>query len=166
MGLPFIGEVKMFSSNYAPRGWALCNGQSLPLQQNLPMFSLIGTTYGGNGSTNFNLPDLRSRTPLHWDQSSYSLGQPGGEVSHTLTTQEFPSHTHQAQGSSDNASSPVPTGKVLASALNLYTTPTATTPLLNPTIAPSGGNKPHENMSPYAVLNFCIALVGAFPSRN
>jgi microcystin-dependent protein len=150
---------------FAPKSWALCNGQTLPINQNQALFALLGTTYGGNGSTNFALPDLRGRAPTHFG-NGHNLGERSGETSHTLTTAETPAHGHTAQAASANAAVSLPTNNSLASFLNGYTAPTALVAIHPQTIASVGGGQAHENMAPFLTLNFCIALQGIFPSQN
>lgn len=166
MSEPFIGEVRLFGFEFAPRGWALCAGQLLSIQQNQALFSLLGTTYGGNGTTTFALPDLRGRVPVHI-ATNIPLGQMAGEESHTLISNELPAHTHQTFGDSGAASSPTPTGNVWATAANTHPfAATANTPLSDSAIAQQGGGQGHPNMQPFLVCNYCIALQGIFPSRN
>jgi microcystin-dependent protein len=165
MSTPFLGEIKIVSFNYAPKGWALCNGQLLPINQNAALFSLLGTFYGGNGTTTFALPNLQARMPVHVG-NGYTQGQLGGEVNHTLIVTEIPAHTHAVQGVTSNASSASATGNSWA-----VTTQNAYAASPNTTLAPAaaasaGGSQPHNNMPPYLVLNFVIALQGIFPSRN
>lgn len=167
MATPFLSEIKIFSFDYAPKGWALCNGQTLPINQNQALFSLLGTTYGGNGVQTFQLPDLRGRTSIHPDNSSFILGQKAGEENHTLIQGEIPPHTHQLNASSNNANQAAPAGNLLAKSgsLAMYAnTQDGTTSAA--LIGNSGGSQPHTNLQPYLVLNFCIALTGIFPSRN
>jgi microcystin-dependent protein len=167
MASPYLSEIRIFSFNFAPRGWAMCNGQTLSIQQNQALFSLLGTTYGGNGSTNFNLPNLQSRTPIHF-APSYPLGSLGGEQSHTLTIAELPIHNHVPIGCSTNATTGDPTAGVwatTASSLN-FTTAAPNNNMSSGAIGNAGGSQPHNNMPPYLVLNFCIATVGIYPSRN
>ena len=169
MSEPFLAEIKIVGFNFAPRGWALCDGQILPINQNQSLYSLLGTTYGGDGRTSFALPDLRSRTPIHVGSSngtSHTLGQKSGEETHPLSAQEMPSHSHQWQASSSNADSPAPVGTVLAASQNMYNDAVAPVAPLAGTITNVGGSQGHENMQPYLALNFCIALQGLFPSRN
>jgi microcystin-dependent protein len=150
---------------FAPKGWALCNGQLLPINQNQALFSLLGTTYGGDGRVNFALPDLRGRTPIHMG-SGHTLGERAGENAHTVSISELPTHTHAANASSSVGNNVVPTNNVLASSLNQsYRAPDqALTTLHAATIANVGGSQPHDNMQPYLTLSFCIALQGIFPS--
>lgn len=165
MSTPFLGEVKIFSFPNVPQGWAQCNGQFMPINQNQALFSLLGTTYGGNGQTTFALPDLRGRVPIHRG-SGFTLGVGGGQEVHTLTQNEMPAHTHFAQAASNQANTALPAGNYLAQALNLYHSPDSLTSL-NPTVVSNyGGSQPHNNMQPFLVLNICIALIGIFPSRN
>src|SRR5262252_5108228 len=163
MSTPFLAEIKIISWNYAPKGWAFCNGQLLPINQNQALFSILGTTYGGDGRVNFGLPDLRGRTPVHVG-SGIILGQKGGETAHTLIMSEMPSHTHQVLASTAAANQGQPTGNFW-SATGSYGG--ASNASMNPaTITNAGGSQPHQNMCPYLVINFIIALQGIFPSRN
>jgi microcystin-dependent protein len=165
MGTPFLSEIRIVSFNFAPKGWALCNGQLLPINQNQPLFALLGTTYGGNGQTNFALPNLRGQVPIHMG-SGHTLGEAAGSTSVTLNQQQMPQHLHQAQASTTAGDTPAAAGNVLAPALNVYGQPNSLTPLRPDTITNFGGSQPHNNMMPYLVLNFIIALQGIFPSRN
>lgn len=165
MAEPFLSEVRIMSFVFAPKGWALCNGQLLPINQNQALFSLLGTTFGGDGRVNFALPDLRGRAPIHVG-SGHTLGERGGEQAHTLSIAELPTHTHVAQASSSNASGPVPTGNVMGSTSNGYAAPGNLTSLLASTVANVGGSQAHLNMEPFLTLSFCIALQGIFPSPN
>ncbi len=151
---------------FPPKGWALCNGQLLPIMQNQALFSLLGTTYGGDGRTNFALPNLQGRIPIHFG-AGYVLGQNGGEQVHTLSVNEIPAHFHVAQASRDNGSSPIPgTTSVLGAVNNAYG-PSANTVTLAPaTIDSTGGSQPHQNLQPFLALSFCIALQGIFPTPN
>ena len=165
MAEPFLSEIRLVSFGFAPRGWALCNGQLLPINQNQALFSLLGTTFGGNGQTNFALPDLRGRTPIHTG-NGYTLGERGGEQAHTLSISELPAHTHGAQGSTNNGDTVSPIGGVLGGVSNMYS-PAANLTALNPaTVANVGGSQAHLNMQPFLTLSFCIALQGIFPSQN
>jgi len=167
MAEPFLGEIRIMSFNYPPKGWALCNGQLLPINQNQPLFALFGTMYGGNGITTFALPNLQGQTPVHVG-GGFSQGQSGGEQSHTLTSAELPGHAHVAQGTTSNADQPVPTGNLLGAANNMYAGANAgnLTPLDPTSISSLGGSQPHNNMQPFLTLSFCVALQGIFPSRN
>jgi microcystin-dependent protein len=165
MSEPFLAEIKMMSFNFPPRGWALCNGQLLPINQNQALFSLLGTTYGGNGQTNFALPNLQGRVPMHMG-SGHSLGEVAGEQSHTLSISEMPQHQHIFQGTTNNADNAAVTGNLMATSANLYTAAANLTTLVPGTVANAGGSQPHENMQPYTVISFCIALQGIFPSQN
>jgi microcystin-dependent protein len=168
MSEPFLGEIHIFGFNFAPRGYATCDGQLLPISQNQSLYSLLGTTYGGDGRTTFGLPDLRGRAPIHKDTNSgISLGQRWGEERHALTEQEMPAHTHGVQASNLPANRESPAGSVwTASPDNPYTPATPDQSLAAACIANAGANVGHENMQPFLVINFCIALQGVFPSRN
>lgn len=180
MAEPFVGEIRMFSFNFAPKGWAQCNGQELPVRQNNALYALIGTTFGGNGSPNFNVPDLRGRTPVDDGQrvaadgaAIYPVGKMGGVETVTLTTAQFPAHTHKlyattAKGTSSNPSDMLPAfgDQNLPIYVDLSASPTPKTLSLAAdaiVAAPSGA---HNNMQPYTVINFCIAQTGLFPPRN
>ena len=167
MSEPFLGEIKIISWNFPPKGWTFCNGQLLPINQNQALFSILGTTYGGDGRVNFGLPNLQGRSPVHVG-NGISLGEIGGQASHTLNISELAAHTHTPTGSSTTPpTAPGPGG-------NLWTFNNASPyaaasdgSVMNPaSILPTGGSQPHENMSPYLVLNFIIALQGIFPSQN
>jgi len=165
MSTPFLSEIKIISFNFPPKGWAFCNGQLLPINQNQALFSLMGTTYGGDGRVTFGLPNLQGRSPIHMG-GGFTLGQIGGETAHTLNISELPAHTHTPTGSSTVGTLPSASGNVWGSAsANPYSaSPNAS---MNPaSVLPQGGSQPHENMSPYLVLNFVIALQGIFPSQN
>lgn len=168
MSTPYLGEIRAFSFNYAPKGWAMCNGQLLPINQNQALFSLLGTTYGGNGTTTFALPDLRSRSAVDVGGSEgYVAGQEVGTETVTLTTAELPSHGHPAYASSAGASSTTPTGNLWAAGSAAAWSAASPDTTMDPgAIAPAGGSQPHENRSPYLVLTYCISLQGIFPSRN
>ena len=165
MAEPFLSEIRIMSFGYAPRGWAMCNGQLLPINQNQALFSLLGTTFGGNGQTNFALPDLRGNVPIHVGQG-FTLGQKGGEQAHTVTQSEMPTHTHVAQGSGNNADGVIPTDNVLGVVTGVYGAATNLTTLQPTAITNVGGSQAHLNMQPFLVLTFCIALQGIFPSPN
>lgn len=166
MGTPFLSEVKIISWNFAPQGWAFCNGQLLPINQNQALFSLCGTMYGGNGQTNFALPDLRGRVPIHVGAGFNVQGQGGGEAAHTLTQSEMPAHNHFVQAQPALGGQLPAAGAFLAQASNVYRTLDNQTTLHPATIANTGGSQAHNNMQPFLVLNYVIALIGVFPSRN
>ena len=165
MSTPFLGELRIFPFNFPPKGWAFCNGQLLPINQNQALFALLGTTYGGDGITNFALPNLQGRVPFHMG-GGLTLGERGGEAAHTLIISEMPAHTHTPVASSNNASVASPAGNLWAGSSGGGYSPTANTTMNTTSITSSGGNQPHDNMSPYLVLSFCIALQGIFPSQN
>jgi microcystin-dependent protein len=166
MSFPFIGEIKVVGFNFAPTGWAFCNGQLLPIAQNQALFSILGTTYGGNGISTFALPNLQGRIPVHPGQGIV-LGQADGETSHVLTVAEMPSHNHPASAQTV-ASNPggTPTNSVWATSNSAMFGPASDTALNAAAVANTGGNQPHENQAPYLALTFVIALQGIFPSRN
>jgi len=162
---PFLSEIKIVSFNFAPKGWAICNGQSLPINQNQALFALLGTTYGGNGQTTFNLPNLRGQVPIHVG-AGFTLGEAAGSSAVTITQQTMPQHIHFAQGSSNGGDTPTAVGNLLASALNVYRQADGLQNLEPTSLTNIGGSQPHNNMMPYLVLNFIIALQGIFPSQN
>jgi microcystin-dependent protein len=170
MSEPFLGEIRIFPYNFAPRGWAFCQGQILSIAQNTALFSLLGTTYGGNGQTTFALPDLRGRVAVSSGQgpglSSYSLGEETGVESVTLISTEMPAHNHLVNAANSDATDSAPVGNVPAVIPSGGYTATPTGQMLAGMVSPSGGNQPHTNIQPVLVLNFCIALQGIFPSRN
>ncbi len=167
MAEPFLSEIRIMSFVFAPKGWALCNGQLLPINQNQALFSLLGTTFGGDGRVNFALPDLRGRTPIHVG-SSHTLGERGGEQAHTLSISELPAHTHVVQASNSSiGATTLPANSLLTdSPSQLYTAPTQLTSLNAGTVANVGGSQAHLNMQPFLTLSFCIALQGIFPSPS
>ncbi len=170
MAEPFLGEVRLMSFQFAPRGWAQCNGQLLPINQNQALFSLLGTTFGGNGTTNFALPNLQGRTPIHMG-AGFTLGQAGGEQSHILSIGEMPAHNHPmnaSTGETNNAATSGSNGYWGQTADNstLYGTNAANAAMNTGAISNTGGGQAHQNMQPYLTINFCIALQGLFPSRN
>lgn len=174
MGTPFLAEMRLISFNFAPKGWALCNGQFLPINQNQALFSLLGTTYGGNGQTTFALPDCRSRVPIGQGPQFSTLGERGGQEFHTVTISEMPQHLHFANATkltgntqfiaqtAPSASQNIPA----ASGSQLYGSVSNLTTLNPSTVSSIGGSQPHENRQPYLVLNMMIALQGVFPSQN
>jgi microcystin-dependent protein len=164
MSSPFLGELRIFSFGFPPKGWAFCNGTLMSIQQNQALFALLGTVYGGNGTTTFGLPDLRGRAPVHIG-TGFQQGQQGGEEAHLLTTGEIPAHTHQATASS-NAGSQSDPGNAFWTNAGQTSFGTATNAAMAGNALGFVGGQPHNNMQPYLVLNFCIALVGIFPSRN
>lgn len=174
MSEPFLAEVRMVGFNFAPIGWAFCDGQILPINQNQSLYSLLGTTYGGDGRISFALPDLRGRTPIHVGRSDggadHGLGQKSGEETHTLSVNEMPQHDHPLHGIDEPASGRTdqPAGTFLSKAASdLYSTEASNLLSLGSgTIANAGGGQAHENMQPFLAVNFCIALTGLFPSRN
>jgi microcystin-dependent protein len=170
MSDPFISEIKIMSFSFAPHGWALCNGQTLPINQNQALFALLGTTYGGNGQTTFLLPNLQGRTPVHMG-AGITLGQQAGEQNHTLAITEIPTHTHDFRAvTPGTANTNNPNNALLSNTTpaQLYvSTPNAPATTLRPqAISTVGGSQGHNNMQPYLTLSFCIALQGIFPSQN
>jgi microcystin-dependent protein len=166
MSDPYIGEIKVISFNFPPKGWAFCNGQLLPINQNQALFSILGTMYGGDGRVNFGLPNLQGRIPLH-QGPGYNVGQAAGEAAHTLITTEMPAHLHPAVAQSAASNPGVsPAGAIWAQAPNLAFAPAPNIQMNPAAVQNSGGSQPHENQAPYLVLNFIVALVGIFPSRN
>ncbi|MCW2738053.1 tail fiber protein [Nocardioides sp.] len=163
MAEPFLAEIRLMSFAFPPKSWALCDGQLLPINQNQALFSLLGTTFGGDGRVNFGLPDMRGRVPIHvgW---SHTLGERGGEQAHTLSVAELPTHTHQMSGSSADADTVMPTGNVVGRSSQLYGPPVQQTVLDPSTDGSTGGSQAHLNMQPFLTLSFCIALQGIFPS--
>ncbi|HEY0012862.1 MAG TPA: tail fiber protein [Allosphingosinicella sp.] len=166
MAEPFLSEIRLMSFNFAPKGWAMCNGQLMQINQNQALFSLLGTTFGGDGRTTFGLPDFRGRTPIHVG-SGHTLGEKGGEQAVTLTIAQLPTHTHWANGSSTPAETNVPTNTAYLGAVNNGYTAPGNVVALNPgMITNTGGSQAHLNMQPFLTLTFCIALQGIFPSPN
>lgn len=165
MSEPFLAEIRIMSFNFAPKGWALCNGQFLPINQNQALFALLGTTYGGNGQTTFALPNLRGRVPIHMG-SGHTLGEAAGSTSVTVNIQQMPQHIHFMQASTANATLANPNNAFLAAANNVYQSPQTLVALNSESVTSVGGSQPHTNMQPYLTLNFCIALQGIFPSQN
>ncbi len=167
MAEPFLTEIRLFSFNFPPKGWALCNGQLLPINQNQAVFALLGTTYGGDGRTTFGLPNLQGRVPIHMG-ATHTLGERGGEQGHTLSIPELPAHTHAAMASPASGTQNVPANDMVLSqrAAEIYRPPSNLTTMVAGTIANTGGSQAHQNMQPYLVINFSIALQGIFPSQN
>lgn len=165
MAEPFLGEIRIMSFIFPPKGWALCNGQFLPINQNQALFSLFGTMYGGNGQTTFALPDLRGRVPMHFG-AGFIIGQAGGQQAHTLTQSEMPAHTHFLMATNNNGALANPVGSVLGALNNAYTPPASLTTLSPGTVTNVGGSQAHQNMQPFLTLSFCVALIGIFPSQN
>jgi microcystin-dependent protein len=167
MAQPYVGEIRMFAGNFAPAGWMFCEGQLLPISENETLFQLIGTTYGGDGQSTFQLPDLRGRLPIH-QGNGFILAETGGVEEVTLTSQQIPAHTHQLLGSTSNASSTDPEGNVGArlsvAGVFPYGTDNPSQPMSPQSIAPTGGSQPHTNFQPYLCVNFIISLFGLFPS--
>ena len=167
MAEPFLSELRMFSFNFAPKGWAMCNGQLMPINQNQALFSLLGTTYGGDGRVNFALPDLRARTPIHVG-SGHTLGERGGEQAHTLSLAEMPTHTHVLSASKTDGDRNFPTGSLFAREVgNCYRPQDAgLIAMAAGVVGNAGGSQAHLNMQPFLTLTWCIALQGIFPSPN
>lgn len=169
---PFVAEIRIFPFNFPPTGWAFCNGQILPLSQNTALFSLLGTTYGGNGKSNFALPDMQARTPMHPGQgpglSLHDLGEQGGVDNVTLIESEIPSHSHSLMAATLNSQSTSPTNNSLGrgNPIRVYSTTGQLVNMGANSLAPVGSSQPHNNMMPYLTMNFCIALQGVFPPRQ
>ena len=172
MSDPFVAEIRIVGFNFAPRGWAFCDGQLLPLSQNTALFSLLGTMYGGNGKSNFALPDFQGRAPIHHGQgpglSQYFIGETGGAETVTLLESEIPSHNHAYQASDNVGERNNPAGNLysIPDSGRIYASPASLTPMSPNALAPAGGDQPHNNMPPYLVLNFIIAMQGIFPPRG
>jgi microcystin-dependent protein len=169
MAEPFLAEIRIFSFNFAPKGWAQCNGQLLPINQNQALFSLLGTTFGGDGRVNFGLPNLQGQTPIHFGDG-HTLGETAGEYNHTLSIAEIPTHVHVATATSaaNNASPPTPVSNILADSApaQAYNSPTSLVAMNALTLGAVGGSQAHLNMQPFLTLNFSIALQGIFPSQT
>src|SRR5262245_14159515 len=164
MAEPFLSEIRIMSFVFAPKGWALCDGQLLPINQNQALFSLLGTTFGGDGRVNFGLPDLRGRTPIHVG-GGYTLGERGGEQAHTLSIAELPTHSHVMSGTPTAGTSAFPANNLLATTPSqLYRQADNLVAMNASSIANTGGSQAHLNMQPFLTLSFCIALQGIFPS--
>ena len=165
MSTPYLSEIKVMSFSFAPKGWAFCNGQLLPINQNQALFSLLGTTYGGDGRVNFGLPNLQGRTPMHMG-SGHVLGELGGEQNHTLSLAEIPTHNHTWGATNAAANAPNPTSNLLGGAAEYNASGSNPVAMYQGVLSTVGGSQPHQNMQPYLTLNFCIALQGIFPSQN
>ena len=168
MAEPFLSEIRIMSFIFAPKGWALCNGQLLPINQNQGLFSLLGTTFGGDGRVNFALPDLRGRTPIHVG-SGHTLGEKGGEPAHTLSIAEIPTHTHVASASGTNANATIPSSSLAIATgggFEIFRPASSLVAMSAAMVANVGGSQAHLNMQPFLTLSFCIALQGIFPSPN
>ena len=167
MAEPFLSEIRIMSFGFPPKGWALCDGQLLPINQNQPLFSLLGTTYGGDGRVNFGLPNLQGRVPIHMG-NAHTLGERGGEQGHTLSIAEIPTHTHTLNATSVNGDLIIAsTNQLAGSPTQLYHVPDNNLVAMNPgSVANVGGSQAHINMQPFLVLNFSIALQGIFPSQT
>ena len=169
MSNPYIGEIRMFAGNFAPAGWSFCDGQLIPISENDALFTLIGTTYGGDGQETFALPNLQSRVPMHAGTQAgitYQLAEAAGVESVTLTTQQIPIHTHAFLASNTTASSQLPGGNVAAQgAGQIYTAASSPIQLTPQQVSPDGGSQPHENLQPYLCINFIISMFGIFPHQ-
>lgn len=168
MAEPFLSEIRLMSFGFAPKGWATCDGQLMPINQNQALFSLVGTAFGGDGRTTFALPDYRGNAPIHVG-SGHAVGERGGEASHTLSISELPTHTHVLNATSAPATTPAPDSTMLlatSTPQNLYGPPTNPAAMLAASISTVGGSQAHLNMQPFLVISFCIALQGLFPSSN
>jgi microcystin-dependent protein len=172
MAQPYVGEIRMFAGNFAPNGWMFCEGQTLPISENEVLFQLIGTTYGGDGESTFNLPNLASRVPIHMgagpDGTTYQIGQMAGTEQETLTTQQVPSHSHPMVASQSQAADQSPAGAVLAQSTvaDMYILDTPDATLAASSVQPAGGSQPHKNTQPFLCVNFIISLFGIFPSQT
>ncbi len=173
MSNPYIGEIRMFGGNFAPAGWAFCQGQLMPISENDALFTLIGTTYGGDGQETFGIPNLQSRVPIHAgtgpDGVNYQLGEMAGTEAVTLTTQQIPTHAHALQASTSVADDPSPANKLLGESrpgTNSFYQDATTNPMATTAISTVGGSQPHENLQPYLAISYIMSLFGIFPSQN
>jgi microcystin-dependent protein len=168
MGQPYIGEIRIFAGNFPPNGWLFCDGQTLSISDNDALFALIGTTYGGDGESTFNLPDLRGRIPIH-QAANYTLGQPGGTEVVTLTVNQMAAHPHNLMAAQSPGNQNAPSGSLLAESpggVKPYIEGPAQTPMSNAAVVPVGGSQPHENCQPFLCVNFIISLFGIFPQQS
>jgi microcystin-dependent protein len=168
---PFVGEIRMFGGNFAPAGWAFCDGQTIPISENDVLFTLIGTTYGGDGQETFNLPNLQSRVPIHQGTlagNTYTLGEMAGVESVTLTVQQIPVHTHAVIVTNTNGTGSTPGSNIFAQSpsIKMYSSAAPNTPLNNLVVTADGGSQPHENCQPFLCINFIISLFGVFPTQT
>lgn len=170
MADPFVAEIRMFPFNFAPRGWAWCDGQLLPLSQNTALFSLLGTTYGGNGKSNFALPDLQGSAPMFWGQgpglSLHDIGETGGSTTVSLLESEIPSHAHALTATEEDVDVSSAVGNLFGTGNDMYISGSPNQSLAAVALAPAGGDQPHNNMQPYLTVYFCIAMQGVFPPRT
>ena len=172
MAQPYVGEIRLFAGNFAPNGWMFCEGQTLPISENTVLFQLIGTTYGGDGESTFNLPNLASRVPLHMgtgpDGTTYQIGEAAGTEQETLSTQQIPNHTHPFIASKNPATTNTPVGNVLGEqgTINLFLVDAANSPQNAAAVTPAGGSQPHENCQPFLCVNYIISLFGVFPTQT
>lgn len=167
MGTPYIGEIRMFGGNFAPAGWALCQGQLMPISENDTLFNLIGTTYGGDGQSTFALPSLGGRIPVH-QGPNFTMGQASGTETVTLTTQQMPTHNHSFIASTATATNPSPNGNIMAASptISSYVIDIAGPQLVQTAVQGVGGNQPHDNMMPYLTINYIISLYGIYPTQT
>jgi microcystin-dependent protein len=167
MAQPFLAEIRIMSFNFPPKGWAFCNGQLLPINQNQALFALLGTTFGGNGQTNFALPNMQGRTPIHRG-GGFTIGQAAGEQNHTLVSAEMPAHFHVLNATAANATTDTPAGGLVLgnASVDIYRNASTPVPMELGIVGTTGGSQPHLNMQPFLTLNFCISLQGIFPSQN
>jgi microcystin-dependent protein len=172
MAQPYVGEIRMFAGNFPPAGWMFCDGQQMPISENETLFQLIGTTYGGDGQSTFNLPNLQSRVPIHMgngpDGVTYTLAEAAGTESVTLTTQQIPTHNHALLGSTNTATNSIPTNEVVGKStqVDMFINAVPSDPLNANAITPVGGSQPHENCQPFLCINYIISLFGIFPSQS
>jgi microcystin-dependent protein len=171
MAQPYVGEIRIFAGNFNPNGWAFCDGQLMSISENETLFNLIGTTYGGDGQETFAVPDLRGRAPVHMGTNAginFQIGEEGGSESVTLTTGQFPNHTHAMIGSTGNGSQKDPSNTILAGSTTItpYATETPNKAMAANSLNAQGGNQPHENMQPYLVISYIISLFGIYPQPS